>query len=70
MYRTGNTRSLSEQAIQQLIIRTVYRFIGVWQQESGRGPQIANGAVDCVPDLCRRGHDLFTAALHFEHTDE
>ena len=29
----------------------VYRFIGVWQQESGKGPQIANGAVDCVPDL-------------------
>ena len=28
-----------------------HRFIGVWQQESGKGPQIANGAAYCVPDL-------------------
>ena len=35
-----------------MITRTAcYRFIGVWQQESGKGPQIANGAVNCVPDL-------------------
>ena len=23
---------------------SVYRFIGVWQQESGKGPRLANGA--------------------------
>ena len=30
---------------------SVYRFIGVWQQESGKGPRLANGAVNCIPDL-------------------
>ena len=26
-------------------------LIGVWQQESGKGPRLANGAAYCVPDL-------------------
>ena len=26
-------------------------FIGVWQQESGKGPRLADGAAYCVPDL-------------------
>ena len=30
---------------------SVYRFIGVLQQESGKGPRIANGAAYCVPGL-------------------
>ena len=30
---------------------SVYRFIGVLQQESGKGPRFANGAAYCVPDL-------------------
>ena len=30
---------------------SVYRFIGVLQQESGKGPRLANGAAYCVPDL-------------------
>ena len=30
---------------------SVYRVIGVWQQESGKGPRLANGAAHCVPDL-------------------
>ena len=25
--------------------------IGVWQQDSGKGPQIGDGAAYCVPDL-------------------
>ena len=32
-------------------LNSVYRFIGVWQQESGKGPRLANGAACCVPDL-------------------
>ena len=28
-----------------------HRFIGVWQQDSGKGPQIGDGAAYCVPDL-------------------
>ena len=27
------------------------RFFGVLQQESGKGPRLANGAACCVPDL-------------------
>ena len=27
------------------------RCIGVWQQKSGKGPRLANGAAYCVPDL-------------------
>ena len=33
---------------------SVYRFIGVWQQESGKGPRPANGAAYCSTDL--EGH--------------
>ena len=43
------------------IFISVYRFIGVWQQESGKGPRLANGAACYVPNLtshappiCRR----------------
>ena len=28
-----------------------YRVIGVWQQEPGKGPRLANGAAHCAPDL-------------------
>ena len=31
--------------------RSVFRFIGVLQQESGKGPRLADGAAYCVPDL-------------------
>ena len=34
-----------------LSLTSVYRFIGVWQQDSGKGPRLANGAACCVPDL-------------------
>ena len=35
----------------RVVLQSVYRFIGVLQQESGKGPRLANGAAYCVPDL-------------------
>ena len=43
--RVRNAVSTSQKVL------SVYRFIGVLQQESGKGPRIANGAAYCVPDL-------------------
>ena len=33
------------------LAKSVYRFIGVWQQDSGKGPRFGDGAAYCVPDL-------------------
>ena len=35
-----------------------YRVIGVWQQDSGKGPRLGDGAAYCVPDLTLTPHAL------------
>jgi len=38
--------------------RSVYRFIGVWQQESGKGPRLTNGKGDS-PTIKLKYQDFF-----------
>ena len=46
----------------------VYRFIGVWQQESGKRPRLANGAVRARKQLTREttSHDAESGRHHAE----
>ena len=44
-------KQLPEQAKRRVGQLEVYRFIGVWQQDSGKEPRLGDGAAYCVPDL-------------------
>ena len=49
--RTGGGFRSREQVGSPGCARSVYRFISVWQQESGKGPRLANGAAKLRTDL-------------------
>ena len=48
--RIGDVQDINTLVVSRFI-PSVYRFISVWQQDSGKGPRLANGAAYCVPDL-------------------